>query len=206
MAEYSKRDIAKILGRSHRNITYWTDFGLVIPDVQPSQGRGVPRIYSARNLIEFAMIDIMLKQTKTSLDSIQYILKNLREGRFLDWKKQKEILGWGEPLKFPDFYDTADWGRYNKKDVLYVYYHMIDIAEHPQTTPDGQKLIHIHKEVYPNNFEALYIIDEKTDWRKIVDVETPFATGQVANSMVWLGRIKHQAMDTYGIEYLDTSF
>ena len=77
MAEYSKRDIAKKLGRSHRNITYWTDFGLVIPDIQPSQGRGIARIYSDRNLIEFSMIDIMVKVMKVSLDTIQYIFNNL---------------------------------------------------------------------------------------------------------------------------------
>jgi DNA-binding transcriptional MerR regulator len=204
MKKYSKRDIAKILGRSHRNITYWTDFGLVIPDVQPSQGRGVPRVYSVRNLVEFAMIDIMLKQTKTSLDSIQYILKNLREGRFIDWERQKKIVGWGKPVKFTDFYGNKDWG--SRKDVVYVYYHLIDISEHFQTTPDGQELIDTYMEVYPTNFEALYIVDEKTDWRKIVDVVPEYAVAQIGNSMLWLGRIKHQAMETYDIEYTDAPF
>ena len=198
MKEYSKRDIAKILGRSHRNITYWTDFGLVIPDVQPSQGRGVPRIYSARNLIEFAMIDIMLKQTKTSLDSIHNILKNLRKGRYLDWKKQKEILGWGEPIKFPDFYDNVDWGA--KKDVVYMYFHYVEPKTYEHTTPDGMELIDEYTEVLPTNFEAFFIVDEKTDWRKIYDFEHPDLF-HVGNSMVWLGRIKHEAMETYGIKY-----
>ncbi len=198
MAEYSKRDIAKILGRSHRNITYWTDFGLVIPDIQPSQGRGVPRIYSARNLIEFAMIDIMLKQTKTSLDSIHNILKNLREGRYLDWKKQKEILGWGEPIKFPDFYDNAGWGA--KKDVVYFFFHLVEPITDFLTTPDGMELIEERKTVLPTNFEAFFIVDEKTDWRKIYDFEHPELV-HVGNSMVWLGRIKIEAMQTYGIEY-----
>ena len=81
MAEYSKRDIAGILGRSHRNITYWTDFGLVIPDIQPSQGRGVARIYSERNLIEFGMIDIMNKDFGVNLDTIRDILQVLRDGK-----------------------------------------------------------------------------------------------------------------------------
>ena len=106
MAEYSKRDIAKILGRSHRNITYWTDFGLVIPDVQPSQGRGIARIYSDRNLIEFAMIDIMVKIMKVSLDNIQYIFNNLRAGFYIGWEEQKKILGWGKPIKFSDFFSN----------------------------------------------------------------------------------------------------
>ncbi|MEJ2286762.1 MAG: hypothetical protein P8X85_24595, partial [Desulfobacterales bacterium] len=82
MTEYFKRDIAAKLGRSHRNITYWTDLGIVLPDVQASQGRGIARIYSERNLIEFGMIDIMVIDYGISLDSIRYILKILRDGSF----------------------------------------------------------------------------------------------------------------------------
>ncbi len=58
MTEYSKKDIAKLLKLPHRTITYWTDYGLVVPDIVPSIGRGVPRVYSERNLLEFVMIYI----------------------------------------------------------------------------------------------------------------------------------------------------
>jgi DNA-binding transcriptional MerR regulator len=127
MTEYSKRDIAKILGRSHRNITYWTDFGLVIPDVQPSQGRGVPRIYSERNLIEFGMIDILVKDFGVSLDSIQHILKVLREGEYKQYmgkfgfpskeEKEKGIYKF-KVQAFRDFYKNPDWGH--EKELIYV--------------------------------------------------------------------------------------
>jgi hypothetical protein len=201
MAEYSKRDIAKIIGRTHRNITYWTDFGLVIPDVQPSQGRGISRIYSDRNLIEFAMIDIMVKVMKVSLDTIQYIFKNLRAGFYIEWEKQKKTLGWGKPIKFPDFFDNHEWGP--KKDLLFVEYYFIDVTDQPVTTPDGRKLIDTYKDIFQTSLRAFHIVDKKTSWKKIIQIDVDFATFQTGNRMLRLGNIKHQAMIKYGIKYPD---
>jgi hypothetical protein len=78
---------------------------------------------------------------------------------------------------------------------------LIDATTHFNTTPNGQELIDEYTEVFPINFEALYIVDEKTDWQKIIYVDTNMDEFQVANSMVWLGKIKHQAMANYRIEY-----
>jgi len=205
MSEYSKRDIAKKLGRSHRNITYWTDFGLVIPDVQPSQGRGIARIYSDRNLIEFAMIDIMVKVMKVSLDTIQYIFNNLRAGFYIEWEEQKEALGWGKPIKFSDFFDNQDWGT--KKDLVFVEYYLIDVNPQPIMTPDGSDIIiDAYKDVFQTSLGVFHIVDKKTNWKKIIQVEVDFAIAQTGNSMLWLGQIKHQAMAKYGIEYTEPGF
>jgi DNA-binding transcriptional MerR regulator len=199
MAEYSKRDIAKIIGRTHRNITYWTDFGLVIPDVQASQGRGISRIYSDRNLIEFAMIDIMVKVMKVSLDTIQYIFKNLRAGFYIEWEEQKKVLGWGKPIKFPDFFDNQDWGP--KKDLLFVEYYLNDFTEQPVTTPDGRELIDTYQKIFSTILGVFHIVDKKTNWKKIIQIDVDFATFQTGNRMLRLGNIKHQAMIKYGIKY-----
>jgi DNA-binding transcriptional MerR regulator len=206
MAQYSKRDIAKILGRSHRNITYWTDFGLVIPDIQPSQGRGIARIYSDRNLIEFAMIDIMVKVMKVSLDTIQYILKNLRAGFCIEWEKQIAISGRAEPIKFHDFFINQDWGT--KKDLLFIEYYLIDVVEHPITTPDGRDLIEFETDIFQTGASHFYIVDKKkkTNWEKIIQVDVDYAIAQTGNYMLWLGKIKHQAMAKYGIEYTEPGF
>jgi DNA-binding transcriptional MerR regulator len=167
MAEYSKRDIANKLGRSHRNITYWTDFGLVIPDIQPSQGRGIARIYSDRNLIEFAMIDIMVKVMKVSLDTIQYIFNNLRAGFNIDSEKH----GWGEPIKFSDFFVNEDCGA--RKDLLFIEYYLIDVVEHPIVTPDGSDLIDTVPEIFQTGSRHFYVVDKKkkTNWEKIIHVD-----------------------------------
>ena len=132
MTEYSKRDIAKIIERSHRNITYWTDFGIVIPDVQPSQGRGVARIYSERNLIEFGMVDIMVKDYGISLDSIRYILKILREGSFskpmtYDYSGKEKY----EIIHFHDFYKNSKWGKV--QELLYIEdLYLVNVDIHKQ--------------------------------------------------------------------------
>ena len=38
--EYTKSDVANVLKKRPRTIKYWTDIGLVIPDIEPSQERG----------------------------------------------------------------------------------------------------------------------------------------------------------------------
>ena len=74
MKKYTKLDIAKIIKKPVRTITYWTDFGLIIPDIQPSQGRGIERIYSENNLIEFHAIKY-LSNYNVPLKFIQFIIK-----------------------------------------------------------------------------------------------------------------------------------
>ena len=80
MTEYLKRDIAKIIGKPIRTIQYWTDYGLVIPDIVPAQGKGKARVYSERNLIEFGMIDIISKELGLSLEEIRILLRFLHLG------------------------------------------------------------------------------------------------------------------------------
>ena len=112
MAEYSKRDIADLIDRRHRTITYWTDFGLVIPDIQPSQGRGVARLYSDTNLLQFAMIDIMVRELGVSLDTIQGIMNGLRQGSYVDRQETRNAV------HFPDFFISHLYG--NTRELLLI--------------------------------------------------------------------------------------
>ena len=109
MEEYLKSDIAKIIDRPIRTIQYWTDQKLVIPDIEPSQGRGKARVYSKRNLIEFAMIVVMSSWSNVELASIDFILEALREGR--------DIFSPVETT-FYDFYTNSEWG--DKKELVFV--------------------------------------------------------------------------------------
>ena len=115
-AEHSKQDVAKIIGRSTRNISYWTDFGLVIPDIKPSQGKGIKRLYSDRNLIEFAMIDVMVKEVNVSLDIAQLIFNDLRAGYS---PKDK--------VEFQDFYESDEWGI--SKELAVVIWFLLEELE-----------------------------------------------------------------------------
>jgi len=100
--EYNNPDIAKIVGQTERTIKNWTDLGYVVPDIRPSKGRGVERIFSEINLIQFQMIVILSKDCKTDFNRIGSLMRLLRE---------KEIFNL--PV---DFYNDSAWGR--KRDIL----------------------------------------------------------------------------------------
>ena len=178
MDVYSKRDIAEKLGRPVRTITYWTDFGLVIPDIRPSQGKGISRIYSKQNLLEFAIIDIMVKQMEIPLDTVQYIFKNLREK--IDVTKSKK--DWGEsfesrftavPLK--NFLTNPDWGP--KKDLLYIEEKAI---REPAST------IAIYK--------WFCIVHERKEIGELLESNIINGNAQIFSSIIWLGKVKRMAL------------
>ena len=78
MKAYLKRDIAKKLGKTPKTIQTWTDIGLVNPDLIPSQGKGISRVYSSLNLLQFAFADELLKCRGMSLPCIKWVMDELR--------------------------------------------------------------------------------------------------------------------------------
>jgi len=112
--EYTKHDVSRIIGESVRKIVYWTDIGLIVPDIEPSQGRGKKRVYSKRNLIEFSMIQVLKDKCSVPLQVISVILSGLRVGQH---KSQK----------FRDFFESDEWG--SGKELIFVL--------HSQAGPRG---------------------------------------------------------------------
>jgi hypothetical protein len=110
MEQYLKRNIADILEISPRKVQFYTDEFLVIPDVQPPSGKGSPRIYSYRNLVEFAMIVLMSGSFGVPLNLISMILLFLRDGQFKH--------GRSGPTKFEDFYTSDLWGV--SKELIFI--------------------------------------------------------------------------------------
>jgi DNA-binding transcriptional MerR regulator len=94
---FTGEKIAEQVGRTKRTVKLWTDEGIIIPDVQPPQGRGVARLYSERNLIEFSMVDSLLDEG-VNLSVIKVILAEAR--------------------KYRDFYKDPAWGK--DKDLIYI--------------------------------------------------------------------------------------
>ena len=78
MKAYLKRDIAKKLGKTPKTIQTWTDIGLVNPDLIPSQGKGISRVYSSLNLLQFAFADELLKCRGMNLTFIKWVMDKLR--------------------------------------------------------------------------------------------------------------------------------
>jgi DNA-binding transcriptional MerR regulator len=102
---FIKKDIARIIDEPTRKITFWTDSGLVVPDIESEGGRGVSKKYSEINLFEFAMIKVMRDHFQISLHTIQMILAGLRTGR-------------AKNQPFADFYDNRAWGH--DRELLFI--------------------------------------------------------------------------------------
>ena len=79
---YTKQDIAALIKRPTRTVKLWTDIKLVEPEIAPARGKGHIRLYSARNLIEFAMIDYMSIDMGLPHYAILGALNELRDYHF----------------------------------------------------------------------------------------------------------------------------
>jgi len=117
MEQYLKRDIAKLTKESLRQIQFWTDSGLVIPDIFSSGGRGVSKIYSERNLIEFKMIqalkDRLLLGRGIQIHVLKTVFDGLRNGEFVRG-------GGSKVLDFKDFYTNSEWGV--RRELIFIFH------------------------------------------------------------------------------------
>lgn len=121
--EFGKRDIAKKTGMRVRTIEFYTDKQMVIPDIEPSQGRGRARVYSERNLVEFAMIEILSRRLARSLGLIGAILKLLR-------------------TEVDDFFTNNEWG--NSKELVFREL-MTPVSQKGEATEDDILFTIIYK-------------------------------------------------------------
>jgi hypothetical protein len=53
MASYTKKEVAAITGLTYRNVQFYTEQGVVVPEVEAAGGRGKFRRYSNRDLVYF---------------------------------------------------------------------------------------------------------------------------------------------------------
>ena len=190
MQQFTKREIAELLGKPPRTISYWTDFGLVIPDITPSQGRGKTRIYSEKNLIEFGMIEIMSRELNVSLDDIQKIMNVLRQGEPPAAGGTFVISLFGKvppqaKFTFDDFFIDPSWGI--KSDILYKRYNCMYIEKHKP---------HIISYSYFFLVDENFSIDLAFDFKDYRGELVP----EVKSELLWLGKIRNMAMTRYGID------
>lgn len=115
MEQYLKRDIADLTGESLRQIQFWTGAGLVKPDIFSSGGKGVSKIYSERNLIEFKMIQAIRDRLGMGrgiqINVMKDIFDGLRKGEY-----DKGIKN----LIFKDFYTNPEWGV--KRELIFIFH------------------------------------------------------------------------------------
>jgi len=181
MTEYLKRDIARILKKRSASIEYYTSTELVIPDIEPAQGRGKPRVYSERNLIEFGMIEIASRM-RISLSTIGLFLNTLRSGKFIpegfteilltkstteasDWLKNKKVF-------FNDFWTSDEWGV--TKELVFM---------------DVRGLSESGEVAYEQWVEVVEKIEKATG----LPLNRIFDPAASVASILWLGSIKRAA-------------
>ena len=181
---YYKRDISRIIGKPVRTIQYWTDQGIVIPDVEAPQGKGKARVYSKRNLIEFAMVELMSSGGLMQLDllSIKAILHGIREGHVWTYH-------------FEDFYENPVWGR--DKELVYFeheYFAKIETGEKVVMGGDGAGTFH----VIPRTGDEF--IDQYRAHLSCKEYDVSFEPKRpLRNNLIFMGAIKKSAMELFNI-------
>jgi DNA-binding transcriptional MerR regulator len=189
MQQFTKREIAELLGKPPRTISYWTDFGLVIPDITPSQGRGKTRIYSEKNLIEFGMIEIMSKELNVSLDDIQKIMNVLRQGKPTAFGGSLLISVFGkvppqDKFTFYEFFIDPSWGI--RRDILYKRYNCLYIEDN-----NPYIITYSYFFLADENFSIDQAFNHKDYKGELVP--------EVQSTLLWLGKIRNMAMVKYHI-------
>lgn len=203
MEQYLKKDIAKILNKPIRTIQYWTDEKLVIPDIEPSQGKGKARVYSKRNLIEFAMIEVMCGpgQMYLELYDAKFILKILRNGGVVEGYQHIMFAG-TEDTKFgssripkgvnvlEDFYTSTEWGK--TRELACVQSTGRSLSDEKAITNSSvEGFFIIPKD--ENQFVKIY-----RDW--ISCIEDSYYV-PLARQIIFVSAIRNTAMDMYGIKF-----
>jgi len=91
MDRFTNKDIQKILGLSKFQIIYWTKELFIAPEYQDATGRGTYRLYSRKNLLDFALAK-KLVEDGISLTELRKIFYALGFGSIDIWKDGKDEL------------------------------------------------------------------------------------------------------------------
>jgi|GEM_PF-3622053 len=80
MDGYIRQEVTAETGLPARTIQFYTDQGLIVPDVENPVGRGTTRRYSQENIVELRIIE-HLKRCGQSLKTIAVVMPYFREGK-----------------------------------------------------------------------------------------------------------------------------
>jgi len=89
MNEFSKKQAAEATGLSLRAIQYYTERGVVSPDVDEGAGKGSKRLYSKQNLVELSIIKA-LSEYQIAFPIVKTVMDLLRTP--LPYKKEDKEM------------------------------------------------------------------------------------------------------------------
>jgi len=91
--ELTLPDIARLLGEKEHRLIYLCEKGVVVPDIEDAQGRGSSRLFSKRNVLEFA-VALKLREALLPTTVAAAIIEVLRA---FERKLRREIQGFCLP-------------------------------------------------------------------------------------------------------------
>ena len=84
--EFENRDICSLLDMSEREVRYWSDRGVIVPEVQEAMGRpGIRRKYSFKNLLQFGILKEVL-DSGVNFRIAASILKAVEDSGYFQFK------------------------------------------------------------------------------------------------------------------------
>lgn len=75
--EWTLSEAARLLGQPQHRLIYLCEKAVIVPDVSNAKGRGSSRRFSARNLVEFAVV-LKLRELTLPVDTVAAIIHVLR--------------------------------------------------------------------------------------------------------------------------------
>lgn len=165
---------------------------MVVPDIEPSQGKGKPRVFSGRNLLQFGMIEVMVRM-ETPLSTIKNIMDVLRKGEWVpedikDGYTEEEYKKWQDDntLKIISFWGGDNWGV----NMELVYIESRNLTIRTGTPYSNSRWVVLHEIKYPSTLETggLGTLVNRFDTGKLLQWAGAIET------VVFLGTIKNKAM------------
>jgi hypothetical protein len=111
-SEHTLPEIARVLGEKEHRLIYLCERGVVVPDVEDARGRGSSRVFSKRNVLEFA-VALKLREAMLPVTATAAVIQVLRA---FERKLSREIADFSLPeslsgAKAPDLRVILRAGR-----------------------------------------------------------------------------------------------
>ncbi len=125
---YIRKEVSECTKIPARTIQYYTDRGLLIPDVAPTKGRGTTRRYSRKNMFELLVIKELVRHG-IKLERVKWIMEYIRRlmGEHGEWNLEYDVpVDHRMCLILTNIYMEEDWrpdipGSYDHPEVALVY-------------------------------------------------------------------------------------
>ena len=87
MEAFTRKQAVKMSGLTERQVQFYTDNRIIIPEVAESSGTGKKRLYSRHNILQMHVIKVLADQGVT-IDRVRVILKYIEnEGTIRQYEK-----------------------------------------------------------------------------------------------------------------------